>query len=402
MRIIQPSCAIIESHASEETIENARKNNEDWAMSTQQPPIHKVIAFMTQLNDEAARLDNPKDNWVPNSYNEAMQRPDLWRNPMNKEIANMHKHQVWTLVDRPPGVKLMRNRWTYANKYDTSGNVIDRKARLVAKGFSQIPGVDYFEMYASVVRYESLRMNLAIAAAKDMEAWQVDYVSAYLNSPTQVPIHMTQPEGYEVPPKTDGSPEKVALVTKALYGTMDGAYNWAKSLNADMKNLGYYRSQADPSVRSRNVDSEITITCTYTDDVTGISSTPEGGALARRELTQSYKTKDLGDAKLILGIRIDRDREAGTLTISQRAYLERVLARYGMSNCSPQYTPLPVGVILEKSQVPTTTEDHQYMKDKPYREVLGSVMYAQIATRPDLSYAVTTLSKFSSNPGREH
>ena len=51
---------------------------------------------------------------------------------------------------------------------------------------------------------------------------------------------------------------------------------------------------------------------------------------------------------------------------------------------------------------PDTSEDRAFMADKPYRELLGSIMYAQIATRPDLSYAVSTLAKFASNPGRAH
>ena len=51
---------------------------------------------------------------------------------------------------------------------------------------------------------------------------------------------------------------------------------------------------------------------------------------------------------------------------------------------------------------PITAEDRAFMADKPYRELLGSIMYAQIVTQPNLSYAVSTLSKFASNPGRAH
>jgi hypothetical protein len=133
----------------------------------------------TPLDDTAALLVDPGNNWIPNSYTEAMTHPDLWKEPMDKEIANMHTHSVWTLVDRPPNIKPMQNRWTFTNKYDISGRLVGRKARLVMKGFMQIPRVDYFETYASVVRYESLHMNLAIVAANDMKAWQVDYVGAY-------------------------------------------------------------------------------------------------------------------------------------------------------------------------------------------------------------------------------
>jgi Reverse transcriptase (RNA-dependent DNA polymerase) len=79
-------------------------------------------------------------------------------------------------------------------------------------------------MYASVVRYESLCMNLAIAAAEDMEAWQVDYVGAYLNANNQAPTYMEQPEGYR------GDLSKICLVDKALYGVV----NWFDALDEEM------------------------------------------------------------------------------------------------------------------------------------------------------------------------
>ena len=88
-------------------------------------------------------------------------------------------------IDPPPDVCTIGTCWTFANKYNSDGNLSGCKARLVAKGFTQIPGVDFFETYASVVHYESLRMNLAIAAANNIETWQVDYVAAYLNSKPQ-------------------------------------------------------------------------------------------------------------------------------------------------------------------------------------------------------------------------
>lgn len=96
--------------------------------------------------------------------------------------------------------------------------------------------------------------------------------------------------------------------------------------------------------------------------------------MRRRSLGWKFEVKDLGDANLVLGIRIDRDREAGTISISQRAYLERVLTRYGMTDCNPRPTPHPLVIELTKEQAPSTEAEHHFMIDKPYREVLGSVI----------------------------
>lgn len=177
-------------------------------------------------------LPEPTNHWLPNLYTEAMTCPDLWQGPIKKELAVMHKREVWKVIDAPLDVCLIKTCWTSAEKYDGDGKLNAWKAQLIAKGFTQIPGVDFYESYASIVQYESLCMNLAVAAAKNMEAWQIDYVAAYLNAKPQAMVHIELPEGAEVK-------GKVGLLQKSLYGTMDRAANWWKTLDEDMKELDY-------------------------------------------------------------------------------------------------------------------------------------------------------------------
>ena len=162
----------------------------------------------------------------------------------------------------------------------------------------------------------------------DMEAWQVDYVTAYLNSKLQATIYIELPDGA----KQEG---KVSQLDRTLYRTMDGANNWWGTLDNEMGELGYYHSKADPSVHSCRADDNITITSTYTNDMTGISSLKQEAERAKEELGWTYETKDLGDANLVLRIQIDRDRDAGTISISQHVYLEQVLQHFSMTDCNP-------------------------------------------------------------------
>ena len=73
-----------------------------------------------------------------------------------------------------------------------------------------------------------------------------------------------------------------------------------------------------------------------------------------------------------------------------------------MLDCNAKSTPLPSGTALSESDSPKMDEDHHYMKDKPYREALGSCMWAQVATRPDIAYALSVLARFQTNPGPAH
>ena len=60
--------------------------------------------------------------------------------------------------------------------------------------------------------------------------------------------------------------------------------------------------------------------------------------------------------------------------------MEHVLDHFGMADCNPRGTPLPTGIVLTRDMAPITAEDRAFMADKPYQELLGSIMYAQIAT----------------------
>lgn len=424
-----PTTAVQDSNASEIRIADATRSKEPWAMEA------GILDYMSQLNSpHQAFYTTADESWIPRNARDALTRLDLWKAPMDDEMEHMKERKVWRLIERPPGARTMKNKWVFTIKYDGAGKFLSRKARLVAKGFSQIPGVDFFESFASVVRFDSLRAMISIGAARNMVIWQVDYTSAYLNARTQVPILMEQPARYEVTPKNmyemsvhggekvlDGEGETemlskelaerlkngemvdlIAEVDKAIYGTINGAANWWRVLDTEMTRIGFYRSRADQSVRWKEVNGELTVTSTYTDDVTGLSTTEEGALAAKKELGEKYELKDLGHAKFVLGIQIERDKITSTVSLSQSTYLTRVLEKHGMANCAPQSTPLPLGIILTKAQAPSTTEEREYMADKPYREVLGAIMYAQLGTRPDLSFAVSTLSRFASCAGVAH
>jgi hypothetical protein len=112
--------------------------------------------------------------------------------------------------------------------------------------------------------------------------------------------------------------------------------------------------------------------------------------------------EDVGNTHRLLGMHVEQDLKQGTVTLSQRAYFEKVLSDHDLADVRLRSTPLPVGLSLSSSMCPTTPKERQLMVGKPYRVLLGSVMWAQLVTRPDLSFAVSILSRFQTNPGIEH
>ena len=107
---------------------------------------------------------------------------------------------------------------------------------------------------------------------------------------------------------------------------------------------------------------------------------------------------DLGEMSKILGIRVERDRDKGTLKISQGLYIDVVLTRFHMQDSNPVSTPLSKTV---KLTVPTGSTTGPTI-DAPYSKAISSLMYAVLGTQPDLAFAVQLLSQFTTSYRPEH
>ncbi|KAK3040178.1 hypothetical protein RJ639_028428 [Escallonia herrerae] len=119
-------------------------------------------------------------------------------------------------------------------------------------------------------------------------------------------------------------------------------------------------------------------------------------------LSREFDMKDLGSAKKILGMEIHRDRKAGKLWVTQKSYVEKVLERFSMLNAKPVSTPLGAHFQLSSRLCPSAEEDVEYMSRVPYANAVGCLMYAMVCTRPDISHAVSMVSRYMGNPGKKH
>jgi hypothetical protein len=300
---------------------------------------------------------------------------------------------TWKLEDLPEGRSTIGCRWVFMRKYDEKGNIARHKARLVAQGFSQIPGMDFNETFAPVVRHDSLRAVLAIGAIKDLEIQQLDVKGAYLNGDLQEEIYMRQPEGFD-----DGS-GRVCRLYKTLYGLKQSGREWNRKLNTILTEFGFERSRADYCVYTRHQNGGTAIITVWVDDLLVLMKDKREMDELKERLKSKLEINDLGEPKLIIGLEIDRDRERRTIKISQKNYIEKILHQYGLRDANPVATPLDPSVVLTKHNGQGDTTDEI---SGGYAAAVGSLMYAAIGTRPDIAYAVQTLSKYTADPGKGH
>ena len=180
---------------------------------------------------------------IPVQYKDVLKLlPDerkSWLDSMLEELKALKDRNVYELVDLPKGRKAIKNRWVYTIKPDSR-----KRSRLVAKGFSQIEGVDFDDLFSPVVRYETVRLLLSIAALEDFDIYSVDVKTTYLYGDLDEEIYMEQPEGFRIP----GSENKVWRLRKALYGLKQAGLSWWKVLTASMTELGFKRCHSDAGV----------------------------------------------------------------------------------------------------------------------------------------------------------
>jgi hypothetical protein len=134
--------------------------------------------------------------------------------------------------------------------------------------------------------------------------------------------------------------------------------------------------------------------CLYVDDILIFGSSLKVIEEVKKFLSSNFEMKDLGEADVILNIKLLREGD-GRITLLQPHYVEKVLSRFGFSDCQLAPTPYGPSVLLRKNQ---RIERDQLR----YSQIIGSLMYLASATRPDILFVVRKLSRFVSNPGDDY
>ncbi|KAL3835280.1 hypothetical protein ACJIZ3_003671 [Penstemon smallii] len=340
------------------------------------------------------------DGGEPNCFEEAMESEDKekWLSAMKEEMKSLHDNATFELTTLPKGKKALKNKWVYRVKQEE--NALPRyKARLVVKGFSQKKGIDFDETFSPVVKMSSIRIVLGLAASLNLEVEQMDVKTAFLHGDLEEEIYMEQPEGFMV----KGKENCVCKLKKSLYGLKQAPRQWYKKFDYVMEKQGYKKTTSDHCVFVQKFsDDDFVILLLYVDDMIIVGSNVSRINRLKLALSKAFSMKDLGPAKQILGVRITRDRKAKKLWLSQERYIEKVLQRFNMGNAKVVSTPLALHFKLSMKQSPSTDEEKAYMQKIPYASAVGSLMYAMVCTRPDIAHAVGIVSRFLSNPGKEH
>lgn len=320
----------------------------------------------------------------PLTVEEALSRHDAkqWKVAIQEELDAMKKNHTWVLVEPNQASNIIDSKWLFRIKKE-AGNKIRYKARLVARGFRQRKGIDYDEIFSPVVRHSSLRLLIALAAQMRLQIDHMDVKTAFLNGELQEEVYMRQPPHFE----EKGKEDHVCLLKRSLYGLKQAPRSWNSKLHSELESLNFRRCNNEPCVYTRRNEKDMIILAVYVDDILIFYNNAREMQKVKRELMSKFEMKDLGKAELFLGMRLEQ--EDSHIKIDQEEYIEKLLRRFGMENCKTVATPAVPGQHLKKP------EGSYIPSDKiPYRELIGSLMYLAVCTRPDIAHAVSIMSQF--------
>jgi hypothetical protein len=233
---------------------------------------------------------------------------------------------------------------------------------------------------------------------RDLELEQLDVKTAFLHGKLEEEIYMDQPEGFIVPGKED----LVCKLKRSIYGLKQSPRQWYKRFDSFMLAHGFKGSQYDSCFYIKFVNGSPIYLLLYVDDMLIAAKGKKEITTLKARLSSEFEMKDLGAAKKILGIEITRDRKPGLLFLSQHNYINKVFHHFNMPDTKKVTTPIAPHFKLSSTQCPFNDEDVEYMSRVSYSSVVGSLMYAMVCSRPDLSYAMSLVSRYMANPSKEH
>lgn len=331
----------------------------------------------------------------PLTYQEAVHCPEAaqWINAMTEEVDSLKESKTWELVRLPDGRQAIQCKWVFKTKYQPNGKVDKYKARLVAKGYTQRAGVDYSETFSPVVKFETVRIVMAITAADDLEIVQFDIKTAFLHGDIAELLYMEQPEGFV----DKDHPDYVCLLRKALYGLKHASRNWNHKFNQFLLQFGFTISDADPCAYYSSQGAQIIILLIYVDD--GLICFSKGTNIDHiLDSMDKAFSNTRGPAGCYVGLRITRRRDTQEIFLDQTHYLTKLVRKFGFLDAIPLSVPADPHSHLSFGSSDESTPVTSF----PYQTIVGSLQFACIGTRPDIAYAVSVAAKYCTNPSTAH
>ena len=341
--------------------------------------IENIIITEDNVANMAMNIENPL------TFEEAMNGPEkeFWKHAIEEELTTMKERKVWKIIPEPKS-SIMDTKWVLKRKIEPDGKIRFR-ARLCAKGFKDKNKYVINEIYSPTAKQQAVRLLMILAVELDWSLFHLDVSFAFLYSDINKEVIISIPKGMN----TDET--KYALeLQKSMYGLKISSHNWNKKISEILRKKKYFPIISEPCVYHNPEYPNRVILLIFVDDIL-ITGWDKCEILKTIEFLQSnIEIRNLGFPKKFLGVDIERNEQK--MTLKQSNYIVESTEKFPIGKASYS-TPMEINLRLKK---PDKIDERI-----PLREILGTIMYLAVCTRPDVSYAVNYLCRFQDTPTSE-
>lgn len=373
--------------ARHEALEKMRRINELLYTPRGQRQAEEAIHFVAMAMDAPryARPIGPKgDN------GEVLD----WMPACDAEMQSWIEHDVADVVPKPKDKRILRPHWVFAIKRNPDGTIKKLKARCTADGSEQVVGVDCNKTYAATFQPNGIRALYSLANHLDYEIHTADVRTAYLNAKLEEEVYLEIPRYTTV---WGDRRTKCLRLKRAVYGLKQAGRAWYELLRAKLLELGFEVSNCDNALFIRNLPTGREYIATHVDDMAIATPSKDTMNALKDALKGFFDLEDNDEISQFLGQQVTRDRKNKSITISQVNAIEAVVNEFCEHPTAQSRTPMSASYKPDDADPNPNPQFHA-----KYRSVVGHLQYFALNTRPDISYAVGVLGRYTHGPRQSH
>lgn len=341
------------------------------------------------------QINNKVDDNGTLNFHQAIYAPDWDQFQLSaiKEIQTLENMNTWIEMDRtevPEGHKILGGTWVFKRKKAPDGTIIKHKARYCVRGDQQVHGVDYFESYAPVCMWSTVRLCLVLSIVADLASIQVDYTNAFAQAALHEEVYIQVPTGFTAANPTINT---VLKLQKSLYGLVQAPRTFYEFLTGNLKDCGFECCvNVDPCLWIHKVKKIICVI--WVDDCLFFAKTKDIILHFIEEIKQVMPLTVETTVTAFLGIQVKRDKEKYELT--QPGLIQQIINATDMKDCNATKTPA--------STTPTSADVNGEPFDEiwAYASIVGMLMFLANNSRPDIAYATHQCARFTHAPKKSH
>ena len=362
--------------------------------------LQSFLVHDTHVDDQilsALATKSTKTNPDTYSYDEAMLDKDRiteWLEAMDKEIQELETHGVWEVVNinspRILGLQVVPSTWTMRVKRAPDGTIRKYKARFCIRGDLQDSSENTYSPVASLC---TVRLFLLVTLALGWDHRSIDFSNAFVQAVLKDPVYIHLPRGYSTP-HPDGNKYCLKL-KRSLYGSSLAPKLWYEHLLkflVDVEGFQQYKTH-DPCLLLKSNF----IIILYVDDCgMAFPDVTLFDSLIQRLKGAGFSMTIEGSFAEYLGIQFDKAGQNGEIMMTQQGLINKIISTAGMEDCNPNSVPATKEALSKDPEGPDMSDSWNY------RSIVGMMLYLSTNTRPDITFAVSQVARFSHTPKQSH